>query len=329
MIQFTRRDVFATAAGAAAATAVASFNPLTVTQASAQGAAGTPTGVFRHKVGDAEVIQILDGIRNIKMPDIFIVNLSKDQTTAAFAAAYMPGGVFSNPYCPSVVKTGGKTIVIDTGNGIGALAATKGDLGHHRANLAAAGIDAKAVDIVLISHFHGDHINGLKNPDGTPAYPNAEIRVPATEWAYWTDDANMAKTPKPNQGNFANVKKVFDGLKPTQFDAGKEAAPGLTAIATPGHTPGHTSFVLESGGKRVLIQGDVALAPGVFVKHPDYQVLFDVQGDVAVATRKKFYDMAVAEKLPIIAYHFPFGSVSYVEKAGSGFNLVAANGNIG
>jgi glyoxylase-like metal-dependent hydrolase (beta-lactamase superfamily II) len=286
-------------------------------------------GVFRHKLGDAEVIQLLDGIRAIKFPDTFIVNLSKDQTVKAFADAYMPGGIFRNPYCPAVVKTGGKTIVIDTGNGIGAIAATKGEVGHHRANLAAAGIDVKAVDIVLISHFHSDHINGLKNPDGSPAYPNAEIKLPAAEWSYWTNEANLAKTPKPNQGNFANVKKVFTGLKTTKIEAGKEVAPGITAIATPGHTPGHTSFVVASGSKSVLIQGDVALAPGVFVRHPDYQVMFDVQGDLAVATRKKFYDMAIAEKLPIIAYHFPFGTVSYVEKAGGGYNVVPANGAIG
>ena len=323
-MQMTRR----TALAGAAAVVAAGTSPISITPGAAQGA-NTTSGVFRHRVGEAEVIQVLDGIRTIKMPDKFITNLSKDQTMAAFEAAYMPNGIFLNPYCPSVVKAGGKTIVIDTGNGMGAIAATKGELGHHRANLQAAGIDAKAVDVVLISHFHGDHINGLRNPDGTPAYPNAEIKVPATEWAYWTDEGNVAKTPASNKGNFANVKKVFADLKPTPYESGKEVAPGITAMATPGHTPGHTSFVVASGGKRVLIQGDVALAPGVFLKHPDYQIVFDVQGDVAVATRKKVYDLAQAEKMPVIGYHFPFGTVSYVEKVGGGYTLVPANGGLG
>jgi glyoxylase-like metal-dependent hydrolase (beta-lactamase superfamily II) len=194
--------------------------------------------------------------------------------------------------------------------------------------LQAAGIDVKAVDIVLISHFHGDHINGLRNPDGTLAYPNAEIKVPATEWAYWTDEGNVAKTPASNKGNFANVKKIFADLKPTLYEAGKEVVSGMTAIATPGHTPGHTSFVVASGSKRVLIQGDIALAPEVFAKHPDYQVLFDVMGDVAVTTRKKIYDMAIAEKLPVIGYHFAFGTVNYVEKAGEGYRMVPLNGGL-
>jgi glyoxylase-like metal-dependent hydrolase (beta-lactamase superfamily II) len=325
MTEFSRRSALlgGVAAGAAAATGLGSM------PVSAQTPAAGTSGVFRHALGDAEVIQILEGIRAIKMPDGMITNLSNEQTKAAFEAAYMPDGIFRNPYCPSVVKAGGKTIVIDTGQGLGALAATKGELGHHRANLQAAGIDVKAVDIVLISHFHGDHIGGLKNADGTPAYPNAEIKVPATEWAYWTDEGNMAKTPKSNQGNFANVKKVFEGLKTTQYESGKEVAPGITSMATPGHTPGHHSFIVSSGSKRVLIQGDVALAPEVFVRHPDYQILFDVLGDVAVATRKKVYDMALAEKLPIIGYHFPFGTLNYVEKAGAGYRLVPSNGALG
>jgi len=133
MTELSRRAVLAGTAAAAVAT---TLGPLPVT---AQAAAGNMNGVFRHTLGDAEVIQILDGIRAIKFPPTFITNLSKDQTEAAFTNAYMPGGIFRNPYCPSVVKSGGKTIVIDTGNGIGAIEKTKGEVGHHRANLAAAG----------------------------------------------------------------------------------------------------------------------------------------------------------------------------------------------
>jgi glyoxylase-like metal-dependent hydrolase (beta-lactamase superfamily II) len=324
MTELKRRDLFT---GAAALTAAAALAP---TFASAQApASNSSNGVFRYPLGDAEVIQILDGIRPIPMPPTFIVGLSKEQAAAALEAAYMPKGIFLNPYCPSVVKAGGKTIVIDTGNGIGALAATKNEVGHHRANLQAAGIDVKAVDIVLISHFHGDHIGGLKNPDGSLAFPNAEIKVPATEHAFFTNEANIEKASPTNKGNFANVKKIFDGVKVTQYEAGKEVAPGITAMASPGHTPGHTSFVVASGAKRVLIQGDIALAPQVFVKNPDYRIMFDNDAETAVATRKRIYDMAVAEKLPVIGYHFPFGTVAFVEKDGNGYRLVQANGGIG
>jgi glyoxylase-like metal-dependent hydrolase (beta-lactamase superfamily II) len=325
MTEIKRRDLFA---GAAALTAATALSTASAPPALAQAPASGTSGVFRHRLGDTEVIQVLEGIRLIKYPDNFIANASKEQLGTLFEQAYMPGGIFRNPYCPVAVKAGGKTIVIDTGHGSGATAQTNGEVGHHRANLAAAGIDAGAVDIVLISHFHGDHIGGLKNPDGTPAFPKAEIMVPATEHAFFTNEANMDKASPTNKGNFANVKKVFDGLKVTQYQAGKEIIPGITAIATPGHTPGHTSFVIASGNKRVLIQGDIALAPDIFVKNPDLQILFDNDKEVAVATRKKIYDMAVAEKLPVIGYHFPFGTVSYVEKAGNGYRLIAANGGI-
>lgn len=325
MTELRRRDLFA---GAAALTAATALSSASAPPALAQAPAGNSSGVFRHRLGDAEVIQLLEGIRLIKYPDNFIVNISKEQLGTIFEQAYMPGGIFRNPYCPVAVKIGGKTIVIDTGHGSGAIAQTNGEAGHHRANLAAAGIDAGAVDIVLISHFHPDHIGGLKNPDGTPAFPKAEILVPATEHAFFTNEANMEKASATNKGNFANVKKVFEGLKVTQYEAGKEVVPGITAIASPGHTPGHTSFVVASGNKRVLIQGDIALAPDIFVKNPDLQIVFDNDKEIAVATRKKIYDMAVAEKLPVIGYHFPFGTVSYVEKAGNGYRLITANGGI-
>ena len=312
---------------AAAATVGGSFNPLSLTPASAQ--AATPSsGVFRYKFGDGEIIQLLDGMRTVPTPDGFLTNATKEQTAAALEAAYMPKGQFTNSFSPVVVKLGGKTIAIDTGNGLAAFEASKGAVGNCQANMIAAGIDPKSVDIVIISHFHGDHINGLKGTDGKLAYPNAEIMVPATEWAFFTNEANMDKASATNKGNFANVKKVFDGLKVTQFEPGKEIVSGITSVASPGHTPGHTSFVLSSGAKRVMVQGDIALSPNVFLRNPDLKIMFDNDADAAVATRRKIYDMASVEKLPIIGYHFPFPSAGYVEKDGTGFRLVQAQAGI-
>lgn len=321
-MQFTRRTALA---GAATITAAAAAGPL---PALAQAPAAGGSGVFRYKLGDAEVIQLLDGATTFAMPETFVTNVPKEQFAAALEAIYMPKGQITNSFSPVVLKIGGKTVAIDTGNGLAAFEASKGAVGNCQNNMKAAGIDPKSVDIVLISHLHGDHINGLKNADGTPAYPNAEIKVAATEWAFFTNDANIEKASATNKRNFENVKKVFAGLKPTQFEAGKEVAPGVTAIASPGHTPGHTSFVVSSGSKRVLVQGDIALFPGVFMRNPDWKVMFDNDGDVAIATRRKIYDMASVEKLPVIGYHFPFPSAGYVEKDGNGFRLVRAQAGI-
>ena len=209
MIQLTRRDLLA---GTAATTAALSMG-LTPSElrAAAPLAGKQNAGFYRYKVGDFEVTQLADGARTFPMPDTFVVNQKKEDALAAAEAAYMPKGQVMIPFNPIVVNTGSKLVVIDTGNGLGAFEQSKGAVGQMNANMTAAGINPKHVDIVMISHFHGDHINGLKKPDGSLVFPNAEIMVPAAEWAFWSDEGNAGKANGFNKPNFANVKKVFDG----------------------------------------------------------------------------------------------------------------------
>jgi glyoxylase-like metal-dependent hydrolase (beta-lactamase superfamily II) len=319
MTELTRRTLFA---GAAAATAATALAPLTGTAARAATPAGKGTGVYRYKVGDYEIIQLMDGARTFPIPDKFVVNVSKDQAIQAAAAAYMPEGKVTIPFSPMIVNTGSKLVAIDTGNGLGAYAASKGAVGQARGNMEAAGIDPRQIDTVIISHFHGDHIGGLKNADGSPAFPNAEIKVPAAELAFWSDEANASKANGFNKAQFPNVKKMMAGLKVTPYQPDKEVAPGITSIATPGHTPGHTSFAVASGAKRILVQIDVTNIPSMFLQHPDWHSVFDNDGDLAQATRHKIYDMAAAEKMTVVGYHFPYPCVGHVEKDGKGYRLV-------
>jgi glyoxylase-like metal-dependent hydrolase (beta-lactamase superfamily II) len=315
----TRRRLFAGAAMAGAASAMAPFG---ATKALAAAPSGKGTGVYRYKVGDAEIVQLMDGARTFPMPDKFVVNVSKDEAIKAAAAAYMPEGKVTIPFSPMVVNTGGKLVAIDTGNGLGAFAASKGAVGQARGNMEAAGIDPKQIDIVLISHFHGDHIGGLKNADGSPAFPNAEIKVPAVEQAFWSDEANAAKANGFNKAQFPNVKKMMAGLKVSTYEPSKEVAPGITSVATPGHTPGHTSFVVASGSKKILVQIDVSNIPSMFLQNPDWHSAFDNDGNLATATRHKIYDMAAADKMIVVGYHFPYPCVGHVEKNGKGYRLV-------
>jgi glyoxylase-like metal-dependent hydrolase (beta-lactamase superfamily II) len=318
MVHLTRRNLFASAA---AAGAVAALPPIAGGSAFAA-TAGKGTGVYRYKVGDYEVIQLMDGARTFPIADAFVSNVSKDEAIKAAAAAYMPEGKVTIPFSPMIVNTGSKLVAIDTGNGLGAFAATKGAVGQARGNMEAAGIDPKQIDIVLISHFHGDHIGGLKNADGSPAFPNAEIKVPAEELAFWSDDANASKANGFNKAQFPGVKKMMAGLKVSTYEANKEVAPGITSIATPGHTPGHTSFAVASGSRRILVQIDVTNIPSMFLRHPDWHAYFDNDGDLAQATRHKVYDMAAAEKMIVVGYHFPYPCVGHVEKDGNAYRLV-------
>ena len=163
-----------------------------------------------------------------------------------------------NTYAPIMLETSGRRVLIDTGNGEAAFAQSKGERGRLQHNLAAAGIGRDTIDLVVISHFHADHVNGLLDADSKPAFPNAEIKVPEAEWKFWMDDGEMSRAPKGRMTElFHNNRRVFDALgrKVTRYAWNDEVAPGVTAVGTPGHSIGHTSFVVASGAARVFVQG--------------------------------------------------------------------------
>ena len=313
-------------AGAAASAALPSLGGGKVNAAAPLSGKQNP-GWYRYKVGSVEVTVVTDGAGSNPLSDGYINNAGKDEINATLAANHLPPDKVTHGYTPVVVNTGSKLVVIDTGVGLGAYAQSKGALGQFHTNLAAAAIDRNAVDAVIISHMHGDHINGLLGADNKFAFPNAELMVPETELAFWMDDTNAGRFPEPIKGQFGNVKRVFGALdnKATKYVAGKELLPGITAMATPGHTPGHCSFVVASGPEQVLIQSDVtAGAVSLFLTHPEWKLAFDTDGPLAEQTRHKVYDMAIADKMLIQGFHFPFPGRGYVEKSGSGYRLVPA-----
>jgi glyoxylase-like metal-dependent hydrolase (beta-lactamase superfamily II) len=238
----------------------------------------------------------------------------------------MPPGMVTVPFNPQLINTGSKLVLIDAGNGVATLEPNKGKTGRTLQNLAAAGVDPKSVDVVLLSHLHPDHTNGIRALDGSMAFPNAEIMVPAVDWAFWTSEDNAAKADSnPMMKNyFANVKKTFAGIesKVTKYDWGKEVVPGITSIEAPGHTPGHSAFAIASGNSKILVQSDVTNIPEFFLRNPDWHVAFDVDPELAQKTRHKFYDMASAEKALVVGFHFAFPSIGYVEKDGAKYRLI-------
>jgi glyoxylase-like metal-dependent hydrolase (beta-lactamase superfamily II) len=323
MSDLNRRTVLT---GAVAASAATALTPLAASPAAAAASAGGQNaGFYRYKVGDIEVTVATDGARSFPLPDKFVVNKTKEDVNKALEAAFMPRDKMTIYFSPVLVKTGGKLVLIDAGYGEKMYADSKGGAGQLKVNLAAAGVKREDISTVIISHHHQDHVNGLLTADGKPAYPNAEILVPAKEHAFWMDDGEMSRAPKGRmEGMFKNNRKVFvDGLKnkvtPYQWD--KELAPGVTAVGTPGHTPGHTSFVIASGKDKVFVQSDVTNAPFLFVRNPRWHLVFDQDPKMAEATRLKVYDMLAAEKLLVQAYHYPFPAAGHIEKAGDGYRV--------
>jgi glyoxylase-like metal-dependent hydrolase (beta-lactamase superfamily II) len=319
MIDVTRRAALLGISTAAAAPALATLPA----KAAAPTKGNQVTGFYRYKVGDFEVTVISDGVNKFKLPDDMVGNVPKDEVQKALAAAHVEAGMFYNPYNPVIVNTGSKLVLIDTGTGEASYTQSKGAIGQFLTNAAAAGYKPEDFDAVIISHYHGDHINGLIKADNSITFPNAEILVPANEHKFWMDDGEMSRAPKGRvEGLFKNNRRVFSGdvmKRVRTYDWDKEVVPGITAIGTPGHSPGHTSHIISSGTGKVYVQADVTHVPFLFVRNPGWHAFYDQDPVMAETTRRKVYDMLAAERMMVQGFHYPFPSHAYVEKSGNGY----------
>ena len=222
-MQITRRNLFAGAAVVSAGL-TGSKSILSPARAAAPTAGKQNAGWYRYKVGDFEVTVVTDGMNTNPLSDAYVSNAPKADVNAALEGLFLAKDKVAHAYTPVVINTGSKLVAIDTGLGLGMFEQSKGAVGQYHANLQAAGIDRNAVDVVIISHFHGDHINGLVGPDNKPAFPNAEVMVPETEWAFWADESNVSKLPDVAKSQMPNPKRVFGvlGNKVTKYQGSKE-----------------------------------------------------------------------------------------------------------
>ena len=283
-------------------------------------------GYYRYCVGSIEITVVNDGVSRMPITDGFVENASKDQVNAALEAAFLEKDFYAGPYNPIVINTESKLALVDTGTGEAAFKSSNGLNGRLPISLAAAGFDASAIDTVIISHYHGDHINGLLKADGSLAFPNAEILVSAAEHKFWMDDGEMSRATKPRVVfGFKSTRRVMTNevlKRLCTYEWNKEVIPGVTAIGTPGHTPGHTSHVVASGSKAIYVQADVTHAPFLFARHPEWHFMLDVDPAAAETMRRKIYDMLVADRMLVQGFHYPFPAVGHVEKSGTGYREV-------
>lgn len=324
MFDFSRRKFLA---GAATATAGAAIGGVNVPRAYAEAPqiGKQAPSIYRYKLGDFEISVVADGVVRNKWPANFVTNAKPEEVEAQLKANFIDTEIFNNTYTPIVVNTGKNLVVIDTGLGEGSRKQTKGSAGNLLTNLVAAGIDPKAIDTVIISHYHGDHVNGLLRADNTLAFPNAVIRVPDQENKFWMDDGEMSKASgnQRMEGLFKNNRRIFGNAEIAKrvqpYESGKEIVSGITSMATNGHSAGHHSQIVSSGGKSLFVQGDVTHVPYLFARNPGWHLLFDQDQKTAEATRRKVYDMLAAERMMVQGFHYPFPAVAHIEKTPTGY----------
>ncbi|MEL6318151.1 MAG: MBL fold metallo-hydrolase [Pseudomonadota bacterium] len=282
--------------------------------------------VFRGKLGAFEVATVKDGAVSppLAINDIF----GQDQDAATVAALlkqnFLPADRFEISFTPVVVNTGAALIMFDAGNG--AATGRRPNAGLARERLALLGVSPEQIDIVVLTHFHPDHIGGLIE-DGAPAYPNARYVAPAAEFDFWTAEGRMSgPTERVAKLTAANVAPLAENM--TMIAGDQDVVSGVTAVSAAGHTPGHMAYHIESDGARLMICADAANHAVLSLQKPDWHVRFDMDKEAAAATRKQLFGMIAADKIPFAGYHMPFPAIGYLEPLGDGFRYVAQSGQL-
>jgi glyoxylase-like metal-dependent hydrolase (beta-lactamase superfamily II) len=277
-------------------------------------------GVTRVGFDSFSLTTLSDGYGTRALDANFVRNASLADVQAALRDAGLPTDKINIPYTAFVADVGPQRVLFDTGNGeFGA--ATAGRL---LANMARAGMTPQSISAVCLSHFHGDHINGLRNKAGAIVFPNARIFVPEPEWAWWMDDARMAAAPQAMQGAFAATRRVFAPIASTvtRFAPGTELLPGVRSLPAFGHTPGHSAFVIGDGAQRLLYWGDNTNVAALFVRNPDWAVAFDMDAQAARVTRRSLADRAIRERMPVAGYHLPGAAIGTLSNRGAGYEFM-------
>jgi glyoxylase-like metal-dependent hydrolase (beta-lactamase superfamily II) len=277
-------------------------------------------GYYRMMLGDFEVTALFDGAIDLQ-PTKLLTNTTPAQVTRLLDRSFEkePVALSVNSY---LVNTGEKLVLIDTGTG-GLFGPQLGTLA---ANLKAAGYQPEQVDEVYVTHMHGDHVGGLA-PQGTPAFPNAIVRADKHDADYWLSEANAAKAPKEMADFFKmaanSFKPYVESGKFKPFDGDTQLVPGVKAVAARGHTPGHSVYVIESKGQKLVLWGDLMHFAAVQFPQPQVTIAFDTDSKAALAQRKKEFAQAAKEGYFVGAAHLPFPGLGHLRSEGkAGYTFV-------
>ena len=276
---------------------------------------------FSFAIGEAQITVISDGFFETPASGLGI-NADPEEVQTFLAAHYLPTDTSLSHTNHLVIDIGDARVLVDVGSG-NRFMPTAGRL---MANLESAGIDPYSITHVVITHAHPDHIWGIRDDFDEAILPDAQYFIGAAEHAFWLQDGLAASSPAEMQQfvvgavNSLNV----DGAEWTLVADGDEICPGVTVMETPGHTPGHISVHVESGGQQLVALGDSMNHAYTNFAHPDWFNGFDMDGDQTVATRQTMLDRAAEDGLTVVGYHFPFPGVGHVMREGGSYRFLPA-----
>jgi glyoxylase-like metal-dependent hydrolase (beta-lactamase superfamily II) len=269
-------------------------------------------GFYRFRLGNFELVSVSDGTLAVPAA-VFAGNATPEQVSEVLQAGFETETL--TPHCNVLyVNTGQNQVLIDTGNG-----SLSGDtVGKLLSNLEAAQIDPAAIDTIIITHAHGDHVGGLLNQSGSPAFANARFYISRLENEFWMQPQvslpkmGLDETAKQGMINTAKQQLGIIQSQLTMFEFEQEIIPGFYAIPASGHTAGQTALRITSGNQSLTHTADVVHTHHINLWHPDWKPIFDADPDQAVETRKRILQQISDSRELMYAYHFPFPGVGHI-----------------
>jgi glyoxylase-like metal-dependent hydrolase (beta-lactamase superfamily II) len=279
---------------------------------------GTQTQYWhRFNLGEAEVTVVSDGPLPLGDPSENFVGVPKEVVQQMLTDNFLrTDNVILEQNSP-IVNTGDKLILFDTG--MGTAKPFGPTTGRQQKSMAEAGIKPSDIDAVVLSHAHIDHIGGIVGADDKPLFPNAQYYIAQSDFDFWTDESKLGGDLKAFVAHARkNLLPVRDRL--VFFKDGQEFLPGVQAIAAPGHTVGHTIFMVTSAGKSFAFLGDLSHHQVLLIEKPRMEFAYDTDPKQAASTRVRVLEMLAANKTPVMSYHFAWPGYGHVAKAGEGFH---------
>jgi len=277
-----------------------------------------PAYFYRFGLGDAEVTVVSDGPLPLGPPKGTFIGVSDDEVKKMLSDNFLsPDNVVLEQNSP-IVNTGDKLILFDTG--LGTAKNFGPTTGRQQKSMKEAGIKPEDIDAVVFSHAHIDHIGGVVDESGKVLFPNAQFYIAQNDLDFWTDEG---KAGGPLKDFIVHARR---NLLPVRdrivfFKDGQEFLPGVQAIAAPGHTVGHTIFMVTSKGKSFVFLGDLSHHPILLLEKPRMQFSYDTDPIQAAETRVKLLDMITANKTAVMAYHYAWPGIGHIAKTAEGFHF--------